>query len=171
MDEQHKLNREINAAKGLTAHLRDILADDIDDDVIHDSIEGETSLHEAIEATAQAVMLDRAHEDALKALIMTLSDRKGRYAHRQELLRTAILSAMEVGEIKKMELPFCTISRAAKAQALEITDEAKIPAKYWKPSDPKLDRKAITEALKSTAADIPGATLDNGGEKLAIRWK
>ena len=52
----------------------------------------------------------------------------------------------------------------------EIVDESMIPSKFWKPSDPKLDRKAVLEALKAKE-DVPSATLSNGSETLMVRTK
>ena len=48
--------------------------------------------------------------------------------------------------------------------------EALIPAKFWKPQDPKLDRAAVAEALKA-GETVPGASLSNGGLSLSIRVK
>lgn len=170
MNEHHKLKQETEAAKVLTANLRDIVADHEDDELLRDMVEGETSLHEAIEKAALQVMDDRAREDSLSIMIGDMQKRKARYAQRQQLMRSAILSAMEAGHITdKMEFPFATISTSKKARALEIVDEAEIPADYFKPQDPKLDKKAVADALKE-GATIPGATLDNGGINLVIRW-
>jgi hypothetical protein len=49
-----------------------------------------------------------------------------------------------------------------------ITDEHAIPQAFWRPQPPKLDRKAIGEALKAGQA-VPGAQLSNGGTTLAIK--
>jgi len=51
-----------------------------------------------------------------------------------------------------------------------IADEALIPARFWKPSDPKLDRAAVSAALKAGEI-VPGATLGNGGFTLSVRVK
>jgi hypothetical protein len=49
-----------------------------------------------------------------------------------------------------------------------IVDEAAIPADFWKPSDPKLDKKAVGEALKA-GREVAGAMMSNGGETLQVR--
>jgi Siphovirus Gp157 len=51
-----------------------------------------------------------------------------------------------------------------------ILDEAILPAKFWKAQDPKLDKKAVLDALKAKE-DVPGASLSNGGETISIRVK
>lgn len=170
MNSQHKIKREVEAAKVLKSHLAELLGDDLDSETIRDSVEGETELHEAIAEAAMQVFEDKLQAEALKAMITKLQERMNRYKHREEMTRTAILNAMAVAEIsEKMEFPFATISRGKKPRALVITDESSIPADYWKPADPKLDKKALGDALK-TGSEVSGAELDNGGETLIIRF-
>ena len=171
MNEYHNLKREIQAAKALLDQVDAIMSDSEDDfELQRDMVEGETDLHEAIAEAALAIMEARNHEAALKEMIDNLTKRKQRYQQRQELLRTAILNAMQVGDIRdKMELPFATISRGNKPRALQITDEAAIPSDFWQPRPPALDKKAVTEALKK-GEPVIGAELDNGGERLILRW-
>ena len=75
---------------------------------------------------------------------------------------------MSMAELKKLELPQATISRKPTPAKALILDEAAIPARFWKPSDPKLDKKAVLDALKAGEA-VPGTSLSNGGETIAIR--
>ena len=49
-----------------------------------------------------------------------------------------------------------------------VTDEAAVPEPFWRPQPPKLDRRALAEALK-TGQSIPGATLSNGGTTLSLK--
>jgi hypothetical protein len=75
---------------------------------------------------------------------------------------------MQSGEIKTVETPAGTITRKSVPPSVLIVDEAAIPADYWKPSDPKLDKKAVGEALKA-GREVPGAMMSNGGETLQVR--
>ena len=68
---------------------------------------------------------------------------------------------MGQAEMRKMELPQATISLRAVPPKAEITDEALVPSKFWKAQDPKLDKKAVLDALKGKE-DVPGASLSNG---------
>jgi hypothetical protein len=47
-------------------------------------------------------------------------------------------------------------------------DESHIPEAFWKPQQPKLDRRALLAALKAGEV-IRGAALDNGGTALSVR--
>jgi hypothetical protein len=51
---------------------------------------------------------------------------------------------------------------------LELIEEADIPAEFWKAGDPKLDRKALAEALKE-GRSVPGVALSNQAPSLTVR--
>jgi hypothetical protein len=97
-----------------------------------------------------------------------LAARRDRIEKRIALRKVAILVAMQSGEIQKIETPAGTISRKAVPPSALILDEAAIPAEFWKPQDPKLDKKAVLDALKAKQ-DVPGAQLSNGGETIQTR--
>lgn len=168
-DARNELHKETAAARVLRAHLVDALADgDDDEDLIRDSVEGQTDLHEAIGSAAALIFETEGHLAAIKALSDRLTARKQRYEHRIRMVKAAVSVALEMGELKSLELPFGTISQRSKPRALIVQDETAIPSDYWK-ATPKLDRKMLTAALKNGAA-IPGADLDNGGVTVAFRW-
>ena len=53
---------------------------------------------------------------------------------------------------------------------LEVVAEDKIPAAYWKPQPPKLDRQGLLAALKAGTA-IEGAALAPPHLQLSVRTK
>lgn len=161
------LEREMEAAQLLRDHLADVAGEDAD--LIRDMIEGETSIRELIEAAVEQIARDEAAIIGIKTFAEKQADRKARLERRQEVFRVAIRSAMGVAEIPKLELPLATVSRKALGQQLVTTDEASIPSGYWKPQDPKLDRKALLKALKA-GEKVEGAELSNGGETLEVRF-
>ena len=160
------LEHEAEAVCVLLANLRDVIGDDID--AIHDAIEGETSLLEAIGGAVDRLGELEAHEEALAAQMKALATRKERFSHQGDLIRAAILSAMATADLKKLELPQATLSRKPTPPKVLILDEASIPARFWKLSDPKLDRTSVLSALKANEP-VPGAELSNGGETVAIK--
>lgn len=168
-DARHELHKATAAASTLRAHLAGVLDDDYDADLIRDTIEGETDLHEAIETAAALVMETEAHLARLKLIADRLEQRKRRYEARVRNIKTAVSVAMEMGELKSLEMPFGTISQRSKPRALIVFDEAAVPSDYFVTPAPKVDRKALTAALKE-GASIPGAELDNGGVTVAFRW-
>ena len=161
------LRNEAEATRTLLANIRDVIGDD--EDAAHDAIEGETSLIEAIASAVNGIAVLEAHEIALAGLMKDLATRKERFGHQAEVIRAALCVAMAMADLKKLELPQATISRKPTPPKVIVTDEAAIPARFWKAADPRLDKKALLEALKTTAEEVPGAELSNGGETIAIR--
>jgi len=140
----------------------------MDEETVRDTIEGETGLHEAI---ANAVALMSETELMLagaKEKASELEARHSRYATRLDFIRTAIEQAMVIGEIRKLEFPDATLTLSNRAAGLVITDEAKVPSRFWKQPDPVLDKAAIKAALKDQET-VPGATLGNGSVSLTVR--
>lgn len=163
------LAKQAAAARALKESLR-LLTDD--EDAIRDSIEGETTLHEAIAAVMDGMREDEIAVAGLASMIDSLSSRKHRLLERIDRRRAALEQALQIGEIKTLRLPEATLSLKDVKPGIEITDEAKIPAKFWKAQDPTLDKKALKEALAEAKANnetIPGVTLGNGGITLQIR--
>jgi len=159
------LANEAAAAKALRDTLATITTDA---DTIRDTIEGETSLHETITHVMALIRDDEMLVDGIDRMQEALAARKKRLQDRIGYYRAAIEQAMTIGEIQTMELPDATVTVRRVAPALEVIEESKIPAAFFTPQDPKLNRKAVTDALKA-GQPVPGATLGNGGITLSIR--
>lgn len=146
--------------------MADVIGDDAE--LAADTVEGETNLQEVMRsALARVIALD-AMTAGIKTTMDALADRKARLEKQREMIREGLSVAMEVASLKKLETPLATISLRAVPPKVEILDESAIPASYWKPQDPKLDRKAVLDALKARE-EVPGATLSNGGSTISIR--
>ncbi len=161
----HDVMRQTEAARMLLAAYEDILGND--EQAKADAVEGETSLVEAMTtAIARVVEID-ALEESLDGIIKRTQARRKRLQDQRDLLRTSIAVGMEVGGMKKLETALGTVSLKPAPPKVEITDETLIPARFWERQDPKLNRKALGDALKAKE-DVPGATLGNGGATIAI---
>lgn len=193
MGDAFALHRQIEAAKLLRSQMADIAA--TDPEFMRDMIEGETSLHEELCALTASVRDDEAMIDGISRLISIYQERRARIEKRLNLKRAMIALGMSEGDLKKLETPAGTVTRKAIPPACIITEEADIPTRFWTLSAPRLDKKALSEALKLRAAalqsvakiedpeeraaaqrraeeanpSIPGATLSNGGETIQIR--
>lgn len=161
-----ELREQGEAARNLILNIRDIISED--EEMLVTAIEGETDLKEVISQAVDRIAEVNAHQEALEARITDLRKRRDRFEGQAERIKAAIHLAMSQAEQRKMELPQATLSLRAVPPKAEIVDESLIPSKYWKPQDPKLDKKAVLDALKAKE-DVPGATLSNGGETLSIR--
>lgn len=139
----------------------------IDEQLIFDTIEGESNLHDMLLELEGKIAEYGTMQDAIKLHIDILNKRKTRMQRSAETLRTIILSAMDKAGIQKIEGALATLSVKNKAPSLIVTDESLIPSDYFE-LKPKLDKKAVTAALKDKIS-VPGAELDNGGISLMIR--
>ncbi|AEG52536.1 MULTISPECIES: siphovirus Gp157 family protein [Sinorhizobium] len=170
---EHTMRRQTEAAKALLVDLRNQGADD-DAELVADTIEGETSLFEAVAEGVNELDECDIQEAGLKAKIAELEGRLKSVGNRKDRIRALIEQAMLATDQLSMKLPTATLSLTKRAAALIVTDEADIPAKYWveqpRPA-PKLDKKALTADLREAKAAIPGATLDNGSFSLTVRRK
>ena len=84
--------------------------------------------------------------------------------------RELALKAMNEAEIPKLLVADFTASLRHGAPTLEVLEETKIPAAYWKPQPPKLDRQGLLAALKAGTA-IEGAVLEPPRLQLSVRTK
>lgn len=162
----HHLTTQTTNARVLLANMADILGDD--DNLIASTIEGETNLREALGTALKRHAELEVLIAGLKTMMGHLATRGERFEAQAGHLKTAICAAMEAGQIKKFEHPLGTMSLRNVPPKAVITSEAEIPASFWKPSDPKLDRKAVLDALKDKQ-DVPGAMLSNGSVTVAIK--
>jgi hypothetical protein len=162
----HTLQQEANAARSLKDALAAI--PNMDDDTVRDTIEGETSLHEAIAAVLADIDEDEMLVAGIGTMVGRLSERRTRLENRTEARKAAIQKAMEIGVIQKLVTPSGTLSLRNTPRGLEITDEAAVPFDYFIPQPAKLDRKKLKDDLKD-GKDVPGAVLGNGGVTISIR--
>lgn len=168
-DIEHTLQREKSAARDLLLNLRHEGAAD-DAELVADAIEGETNLLEAIGAALDEIDECDAIEIGCKAKSVEFSTRAANAAARRERIRAAIEQAMVLTEQPSLRLVSATVSVARRPPGLVISNEADIPARFWSPEPPKLDRKALLAALKAKQT-IPGAGLDNGSVSLSVTRK
>jgi len=164
----YRIQREAEAAKALRESLAAL--GETDPDLLLDMTEGETSLLECIDALLLRMSADKALVVGTEAVIGDLDARKRRVEKRIEFDRGLIEQAMAIAELPKIERPAATLSLASRAPSLRIESEADIPAEFWKAGAPKLERKALTDALKEGRA-IPGAVLSNAAPSLTVRTK
>lgn len=148
--------------------IRAALASQDDPQLIIDMIEGSTSLHEAICVIYEENIEDEAMVSAIDKMISDLDTRKSRLQRAIEGRGNIILMAMERAEIQTIKGPVATLTAKATPPKVEIEDESLIPSKFWKVSDPTLDKRLINETVKG-GEDVPGTRKSNGGICLQIK--
>lgn len=182
--------KEAQAVAALKDGLR-LLGEEGDDQLLADSIEGETSLFEVVDAVIGRIREASIMVEGLEVVIAGLQERKRRHEEAQKRDRALIEQSMSIAGLDKIVRPTATLSLSQRAPSLAVTEESEIPARYWRAGAPTLDKKGLTEALRARHAalaslpegaaereavlaehpEIPGATLTNGAPSLTIRIK
>ena len=162
----YDLASETAKARLLLTDMRDLLGDDAE--LMATTVEGETELTEVASKALGRILELNGMMDGIASMMASLKDRGERLERQRDNLRTLLGVAMETGCIKRLETPLATASLRAVPPKAEIIDEAAIPARFWKPQEPKLDKRAVLDALKSKEP-VPGASLSNGGMTVSIK--
>ncbi len=155
----------------LHEYLREQLIDeysDIDEETLHDTLEGMTNLHEKLAAVIRSQQHDSDISKALKERIAVMRDRLKRFEMKVEKKRELVTYVMECADIRKLNEPDFSASLRLVPPSLHVSDEKEIPGNYWIPQPPKLDRQGLLAQLKNNQS-IPGASLTNGAQTVSIR--
>ena len=143
---------------------------DIDETTLLDTLEGATNLKEALGEVVRSALEDEAMLSGLKGRLEDLKVRLERIRHRIEKKREVALAVMEETGLEKLSEPDFTVSLRISPPGVVITSEEDIPEWFWIPQDPKLDKRAILDAIKAGTA-VAGAELANSKVSLAVRTK
>lgn len=159
------LEREAEAAQA----LRVALATQTDDEeCIRDTIEGEVDLQTGIANVLALITEDEILVAGIEQKIEQFNTRRAMFKRRIDACRTAIEQAMSIAGQETMRLPDATLSLKRTPPRAIVTDEASIPARFWKRPDPVLDKTALNAAARVNE-DVPGMSISNGGFSLTIR--
>lgn len=141
-----------------------------DQQTLADTLEGVSSLDDAIAAVIHQVEDDEAMILGCNNRIQQLSGRVDRLQSRIGRLREIIAKTMDEVALKKIQRPDFSVSLVPTRQTVVITDETAIPPDYMttpKPPAPKPDKRLIEKALKDGYA-VPGCQLSNGSQTIRI---
>ncbi len=145
----------------LTEQIQEVLnnIDYIDEQTFNDTMESlQYDLHEKAEAYAKVIKTLDAEVDGVKKEILRLSDMKSTRENRIEYLKRNLEQAMILADDKKFKTDLFSFNVQNNAPSLDIADDAKIPSEYYIEQEPKLDRKALLDAIK-TGHEIEGVGI------------
>jgi hypothetical protein len=143
---------------------------DLDDETLHDTLEGASDLKELLEAVVRSVLFDEAFAEALSKRIADMKTRLDRLDVRAKTKRQVVVRAMTECDLRSLTAPDFTATVRKGAPSVDIHSEALIPAAYWKPQPPKLDKQSILAALKADAV-VDGARLIDPQPQLSVRTR
>ena len=105
---------------------------------------------------------------AIKEAEQRMSQRRKAIENRVASMKDYLKQNMESCGITRIESPWFALSIAKNPAAVDVFDEAAVPAEYKEEIvTVKIDKTAIKQAIES-GADVPGAVLTRG-TRLAIR--
>jgi hypothetical protein len=143
---------------------------ELDDETLADTLEGLTDLHEILTATIRAALVDECLAFGLRDRITRMEERQNRLEERAAKRRHIVRDVMLDTGVKKIIDPEFTLSTRAGSPSLMILDESIIPAKFWEPREPRLNRQGMLSDLKR-GAKIPGVALSNAEPVLSVRTR
>lgn len=138
-----------------------------DPEVIHDTLEGQTSIFELLDWMLNKESEETFNQEAIKSRIESLSQRKKASEGRQHSIRGLIERTMGLIGEKKIKRPEATLTLSDKKPSITHIDEALLNEKFFvvkkEPS-----RTLINEAIKNGEA-VEGVLMSNGGVTLTVR--
>ena len=143
---------------------------DIDEETLADTVEGLTNLHDIVVAIIRSTLVDEALASGLKGRIKEMQDRLARFEDRASKRRQIARDVMLETEIKKITAAESTVSLRPGTPSVVVLDETALPADFWEPQAPRLNRQALLAELKQGRA-IVGAELSNPEPILSVRTR
>ncbi len=143
---------------------------DADEETLLGTLEGLTNLNEMIAAVVRSRLDDKSFVVALQQRIKDMQERCSRLQTRIDKKGEVLVSTMERTGVEKITEEDFSISLRETPAKLVIVDEKEIPADYFIPQEPALNRSLVKEHLKD-GHDIPGALLGNSRVTLSVRTK
>jgi len=134
-----------------------------------DTLEGiEDQLQDKAVNVAKFMQNLEATAKAIKEAEQQMARRRRAMENRVRWLRDYLKYSMEAAGVTKIESPWFRLAVQKNPEAVEITNEAVVPADYKSEVvTVRIDKATIREALKS-GIEVPGAVLTQG-TRLAVR--
>lgn len=154
--------------KAVLTHLRDAIGEEPDEQLVLDTLEGETDAFELVAKLLNGIERDEGDVNALDGQIADRRERRLRCEKRIDGRRDAIMAVMECAGLDKLPLPEATLSIRKVAPKAIVTDAEALPDALC-----KITRKPDMAAIKAAVISepLPGVSFDNGGTSLTIRRK
>ena len=166
---EHNLREQAKAAAGLMDILR---AKDMDDDqeLVADTIEGETDFLEAIDQGLAEIDACAIIATGCKSVMVDINARRRRAEDRAAHVKSAIEQALIIADVsEKIVRPTATLSLTKYEPKRCVEDESKVPSQFFVPQPPKLDLKLLGKI--EPTEPIAGCYMNNGSVGLSIRRK
>ena len=141
--------------------------EDLDDETLFDTLEGLSDFPDLVAELVRSALDDEAMILGLKLRCDAMAARMSRLKERHQKKRSMAAWAMGMAGLPKLKQPDFSVSLSEGAFRLEVQDECAVPELYFVPQPPKLDKAAITAALKRGEA-VDGALLVQGQPYITV---
>lgn len=141
------------------------LADD--DELRADMLAGSTEVFELLTLIVERMQDADTTAEAIGLRIDQLETRRDRYARRVQAMRDLAERIMHTAGLRKAELPAATLSIRSVAPSVIVTEPDDVPDEFIRIKR-EVNRAALKDALKA-GRFVPGASLSNGTETLAVK--
>jgi hypothetical protein len=138
-----------------------------DAETLDNTLEGVSTLPEAIAAILRSRREDLAFTEALAVQIKQMEARKARLAERADRKKGLALWAMIEGDLKRIDAPDLAAWTGMSQAKVIIPDESKLPT-YWQRVKTEPDKKKIGEALRA-GLPVTGASLGNPQPTIIVK--
>lgn len=156
-DAAERLKQEAAAVATLRDHLQAMGHAPEADDLLDISIESETDFKEVLDTFLDAEANAAALAKAIAGRIDNLQARKARIEKRQEYVRSLIQVGIEIAGSDSVETPVATVGLNRSPPKAIVTEEADVPAAYWKPQAPKIDQAKLTGYVRERQKALDAA--------------
>lgn len=138
-------------------YLQNLLENgDIDEQVYKDSVES-MCVDSKFESICMVMKNLEAQASAYKAEIDRMTARKKTLENGIQRLKDSMMNYMLQSNDKKIEAGLFTVS-VGMSKSVHVYDESALPERFLKPQPPKIDKTAISNALKA-GEEVEGATI------------
>ncbi len=166
---EHSLIHELGNYQYLRQRLEEEFPD-ADEETLLGTLEGMTNLNEMLAAVVRSQLDDVALATGLRGRMEDMRQRLTRLDEGVRRKREILTTVMDRARIKKFTEPDFTVSLRQTERPLVITDETRIPNRFWKPQPAELVRNGLLMAHKA-GEDVPGSVLGNGGVTISVRTR
>lgn len=164
------LDRETQAAILLRENIIAELGPD--EQLITDSIEGETRLHEIIATLAREAKRREVAAEGMKQIIHDNEARRDRHKRAAESIRGAIARAMTSVDLPNVERPDMTISARISAPRPKCISVEILPKEFQRVKvEVSADMSKISDHLADTGKLPDGVVMTNGAPILTLRTR
>lgn len=155
-----QIERAMSAAMQLLATIKSEGNSDLDDQLLADTIEGETDAMDLLDRIIETSVADKLMSEIARG-------RAKRFEERADRCRKLALAMMEELGLQKLERPVYTASLVLGPQSVEIEDASLIPPAFQRTTP---DKDQIKRALLR-GERIAGAVLSNAATVLRVLTK